>query len=153
MPSPVQIERGQFSDHECCAKLMASNEPWITLKRDLQACRATLLRPGAELFIAKSETRSEPVGFILLAPHGFAGSPYIAAVAVASDTQSHGIGTELLHFTEHHFQGRQHLFLLVSSFNHRAQQFYRRHGFVPLGEINDYIVPGHSELIFHKRLP
>jgi ribosomal protein S18 acetylase RimI-like enzyme len=56
-------------------------------------------------------------------------------------------------FTEQRFRDRGHLFLLVSSFNPRAQQFYRHHGYESIGELKDYIVSGHSELIFYKRLP
>lgn len=152
MVSLVQIVPGELSDHEWCAQLMASNDPWITLKRDLNECRSALLRPETELFIAK-EAAGQPRGFILVAPHGFAGSPYIASIAVAPDAQEQGIGAQMLAFTEQHFRDRRHLFLLVSSFNQRAQQFYCRHGFLPVGELKDYIVPGHSELIFHKRIP
>jgi len=152
MPSLVQIAAATASDHEWCARLMASIDPWITLKRDLDECRDTLLRPGTELFIA-TEADGQPRGFILVAPHGFAGSPYIASIGVAPDAQDQGIGAQLLTFTEQHFRDRRHLFLLASSFNQRGQQFYCRHGFLPIGELKDYLVPGHSELIFHKRLP
>jgi ribosomal protein S18 acetylase RimI-like enzyme len=41
---------------------------------------------------------------------------------------------------------------MVSSFNPRAQALYRRHGYQYVGEIADYVVAGHSELLFHKRL-
>jgi ribosomal protein S18 acetylase RimI-like enzyme len=56
-------------------------------------------------------------------------------------------------FAAQRYRDRGHLFLLVSSFNGRAQQFYRRHGYEFIGELKDFLVPGHSELIFHKRLP
>ena len=57
-----------------------------------------------------------------------------------------------LRWVEQHVSGRRDLFLLVSSFNRRAQDLYRRHGYAQVGEIPDYIVDGHSELIFRKRL-
>jgi ribosomal protein S18 acetylase RimI-like enzyme len=131
---------------------MTSTEPWITLQRDLDGCRATLTRPGTELFIARDEHAGR-LGFILLAPYGLAASPYIACFAVAAEARSRKVGAQLLNFTEERYRDRHHLFLLVSSFNSRAQQFYRRHGFEFIGELKDYIVAGHSELIFHKRLP
>ena len=148
---PVQIEPAEQNDHELCARLMASSEPWITLQRNLDGCRQVLNRPGTELFIARDQT-SLALGFILLAPHGLAGSPYIAAFAVAPDAQGQSVGSELMQFTEQRFHDRSHLFLLVSSFNSRAQNFYRRHGYERVGELKDYIVRGHSELIFHKPL-
>jgi ribosomal protein S18 acetylase RimI-like enzyme len=138
---PLHIAPGLPDDTEWCARLMASNEPWITLKRNLEGCRATLARAGTELFVARDSDASPALGFILLAQYGFAGSPYVASIGVASDGRSRGVGAQLLAFAEQRYRDRSHLFLLVSSFNQRAQQFYRRHGFEFLGE-----------LIFHKRL-
>ena len=137
-------------DYEWCASLMAASEPWITLRRDLEGCREALARPGTELFIARNQER--PAGFILVAPVGLAGSPYIASIAVAAETRGQRIGSRLLHFAEEHFSAAGHLFLLVSSFNHRAQHLYRQRGYEEVGELKDYVVPGHSELILHKRL-
>jgi ribosomal protein S18 acetylase RimI-like enzyme len=137
-------------DYEWCAGVMASSEPWITLGRDLEGCREALARPGTELFIARNQER--PAGFILVAPVGLAGSPYIASIAVAAETRGQGIGSRLLHFAEEHFSAAGHLFLLVSSFNHRAQHLYCQRGYEEVGELKDFVVPGHSELILHKRL-
>lgn len=148
---PVHIAPAEPNDHEWCARLMASSEPWITLQRDFDACRQVLSRPGTELFVARNQN-SRNLGFILLAPYGLAGSPYIASIAVSPGAQGQNVGSQLMQFTEQHFHDRSHLFLLVSSFNSRAQQFYRRHGYEFIGEAKDYIVGGHSELIFHKRL-
>lgn len=151
MEIPIRTAAAALEDSEWCARLMASTEPWITLGRDVAGCREALARPGTELFVARD--KELPVGFILLAPYGMAGSPYIASIAVAAEARSRGVGSHLLRFAEERFAGRTHLFLLVSSFNHRAQELYRRHGYKFIGELKDYVVPGHSELIFHKRLP
>jgi len=148
-------------DYEWCARVMAGSDPWITLGRDLAECRAALARPGTELFVARapavgdiaSADQPRPSGFILVAPYGVAGSPYVASIAVAAEARGQGVGSELLRFAERHFAGREHLFLLVSSFNLRAQQLYRRHGYEFVGELKDYVVTGQSELILHKRLP
>jgi ribosomal protein S18 acetylase RimI-like enzyme len=137
-------------DAEWCAQMMAANEPWITLRRDLSACREALARPGTELFVARD--RGQPVGFILVAPYGLAACPYISTIGVAADARGRGVGSQLLRFAERHFIARRHLFLLVSSFNERAQRLYRRHGYERVGELHDYIVEGASEIILHKRL-
>jgi ribosomal protein S18 acetylase RimI-like enzyme len=151
MEAGIHIAAAAPEDYAWCARLMASTEPWITLRRDFPACREALRRPGTELFVARDRDK-EPAGFILLAPYGMAASPYVASIAVAAEARSRGVGSQLLRFAEQHFSGRRHLFLLVSSFNHRAQQLYRRHGYEFIGELKDYVVPGHSELIFHKGL-
>jgi [ribosomal protein S18]-alanine N-acetyltransferase len=146
----LQISAAAPEDFEWCARLMASSEPWITLRRDLRGCESSLHTPGRDLFIARD--RGKPVGFILLSAYGMAASPYINILAVASDARSHGVGAALLEFAERHFAGRKHLFLLCSSFNHRAQKFYRAHGFGIVGELKGYVVPEHDELIFCKRI-
>ena len=151
MGTPIQIAAAQLEDFEWCARVMASSEPWITLRRDLEGCRAALVRPGTELFVARAQEL--PVGFILVAPYGLAGSPYVASIAVAAEGRGQGVGSRLLRFAEEHFAGREHIFLLVSSFNDRAQHFYRQHGYEFIGELKDYVVPGKSELILYKRLP
>jgi ribosomal protein S18 acetylase RimI-like enzyme len=71
---------------------------------------------------------------------------------VAENARGRGLGSQMLDWIEQHFAGRRDLFLLVSSFNKRAQQLYLRHGYIQVGEIPDYIVSGHSELIYRKRL-
>jgi len=131
---------------------MARSEPWVTLGQDLELCRQKVARAGTELFVAEGGAGQELAGFILLVAYGFAGSPYINSIAVASEARGRGVGADMLRFAEKHFAGRQHLFLLVSSFNVRAQAFYRRERYEYVAELKDYIVPGHSELIFRKRL-
>src|SRR5581483_9964813 len=153
MDVPVHIGPAVPHDYEWCARLMVSIEPWITLQRDLDGCRSTLNRPGTELFVARNRDVHEPVGFILLASHGFAASPYVACLAVSPAAQKHHVGSRILGFAEDLYRKRGHLFLLVSSFNFKAQQFYLRHGYHPVGELPDYIVRGHSEFIFHKQIP
>lgn len=149
----LHISTAVTEDYDWGAHLMTSTDPWITFKRDFAACRATLMRPGTDLFLARDDDSNQPLGFILLAPYGFAASPYIACFAVAANARGHGVGAQLLDFAGQRYHDRKHLFLLVSSFNRRAQDFYHRHGFNLVGELKDYIIAGHSELIFHKRLP
>jgi len=148
----IAIRTGRVEEQEWCARLMACSEPWITLGQDLELCRQKVARSGTELFVAEDGIGQEQAGFILVAPYGFAGSPYINSIAVASEARGRGVGAALLRFAEKHFAGRGQIFLLVSSFNARAQKFYRREGYEYVGELKDYILAGHSELIFEKRL-
>src|SRR5947209_3679077 len=148
----IHVTAAALDDYQWCAALMASSEPWITLARNLVSCRDALNRPGTELFVARNEEKDQPLGFLLLAPYGLAGSPYIAGIAVAAEMRGRGIGSELLRFAERRFAARTHIFLLVSSFNQKAQQLYLRQGYERVGELKDYCVAGQSELIFHKGL-
>jgi ribosomal protein S18 acetylase RimI-like enzyme len=148
----MQIRAGREEDQDWCARLMVGSEPWITLGQDLELCRRKVARQGTELFVADDSRGHELAGFILLVPYGFAGSPYINSIAVASEARGRGVGAALLRFAEKHFAGRGQIFLLVSSFNSRGQKFYRREGYEHVGELKDYILAGHSELIFRKRI-
>jgi ribosomal-protein-alanine N-acetyltransferase len=129
---------------------MASTEPWITLRRDQAACEAALHRPGDELFIAqRGDAR---LGFILLRAGGVAGSPYIAAIAVAESARGQGVGTQLLEFAEQRFRDSRNLFLCVSDFNSGARSLYARLGYRQVGLLEDYVTEGHDELLMRKRL-
>lgn len=146
----IHVEQAQEADIEWCAQLMAGSEPWVTLRQDLKACRDKLQRPTSELFIAREG--GERRGFILLFPHGLAGSPYISSVGVEAAARGRGVGTRLVEFAEQHYAWRRHIFLCVSSFNQRAQALYRRMGYAQVAEFPDYVVKGHSELLFYKKL-
>jgi ribosomal-protein-alanine N-acetyltransferase len=150
VPPNVVIDLAEEADFEWCAQLMAGSEPWITLRRDLEGSQAALRRPGSELFVAREDGR--PVGFLLMHPYGFAGSPYIASIAVAETARGKGIGSQLLAFAEKRFAGRRFIFLCVSSFNRRAQELYYRLGNKRVGEIPNYVVEGHYELLLGKEL-
>jgi len=149
-PEPLTIAPADENDFDWCVRLMAGSEPWITLRRDLDGCRAALRRPGSELFVARRSGR--PAGFILMHPYGCAGSPYIASVAVAEGLRGRGIGSQLVAFAERRMASRRFIFLCVSSFNRRAQELYRRLGYQRVGELPDYVIEGHSELLLWKRL-
>ena len=149
--SEMRILPGSEADREWCARLMAASEPWITLGRGLEACRAVCGLPGYELFVAHDEGR--PQGFVLLHPRGAMGSPYVASVAVAPESRGKGLGARLLGFVEDRYRGRaRHIFLLVSSFNPRARKLYERLGYTAVAELKDYVIEGASEILMHKWL-
>ena len=141
------------ADHEkdLAAHLLATSEPWITLSITEEQCRKNCHDPEFQLYIAcKGE---KPAGVILLDPRGVAGSPYIKAIAVFPEFRGQGTGTKLISFTEDLFRTRsRHLFICVSSFNHRARKLYEKFGFREVGELKNYIIEGASEILMHKVL-
>jgi ribosomal protein S18 acetylase RimI-like enzyme len=50
------------------------------------------------------------------------------------------------------FRDTPNVFICVSSFNPRAQAFYRRLGYEVIGELRDYVVRGHSEWLLRKSI-
>jgi len=127
---------------------MANTDPWITLGRGYDACARVIQDPTREVYVAENE--SGIAGFIVLCMVGaFVG--YIQTVLVAPNEQGQGIGSKLVaHAEERIFSESPNAFLCVSSFNSGARRLYERLGYRYVGELNDYIVRGHSELLFRK---
>ena len=145
----LEIRRLESRDEaEACARMMAASEPWITLRRDAEAALAIVTDPGRETYVAL--LADELVGFIILVMHGaFVG--YIQSVCVAPGRRGLGLGRRLMAFAEERiFRETPNVFLNVASFNPQAQRLYERLGYEVVGELRDYIVPGHSEILMRK---
>ncbi len=145
------VSEGGDDDAEWAAQVMAASDPWVTLGRGLEQCRAACARPEMTLFVARAG--DERCGFALVNPRGIAGSPYLAAIAVAPDWRGRGAGAQLLAHCEQWAAGlSRHFVLCVSSFNQRAQQFYWRQGYRQVGDLPDYVIDGASEHLMYKRV-
>lgn len=136
------------AEREWCAQLMASSEPWLTLGRTVEESNRVMQDPSREVYLAVQGT--EAVGFIILTLTGpFPG--YVQTVCVSPKHRGRGVGTQLLAFAEARiFRQSPNVFLCVSSFNVDAQRLYERLGYVLIGELKDYVVSGHSELLLRK---
>jgi len=145
----LDIRLAVDAENGWCAELMAASDPWLTYGSSAQWSFSVLRWSGASLFIASVD---QPVGFILLHPKGFLGSPYIAALVITEEFRGRGIGTKLVSFAERFFSGSRHCFLCVSSFNSRALALYSRLGYTKIGELPDFIADGYSEFLLCKRL-
>jgi len=133
-----------------CARMMADSEPWITLHRDYEASVATLSVPSKEVYLGL--VGEQIAGFTILNMHGgFIG--YVQTLCVAPDWRNKGIGSELMSFSERRiFKEAPNVFICVSSFNPKALRLYQRHGYEVIGELKDYIVAGHSEILLRKSI-
>ena len=130
--------------------MMANSEPWITLRRDYDASLKILTDPSREVYLGI--VGDEIVGFIVLNMHGaFVG--YLQSVCVAPQWRSRGIGSELMDHVEERILGETpNVFICVSSFNPRVQRLYERRGYMVVGELKDWIIPGHSEILLRKTI-
>ena len=147
----VEIKRLQHaSEADICARMMASSEPWITLRRGYHDSLKILTGPSREVHLATVE--GEIAGFIILNMNG-AFTGYIQSVCVAPGWRNKGIGSRLLAFAEQRiFSETPNVFVCVSSFNKDAQRLYERLGYEVVGELKDYIVTGHSETLLRKTI-
>jgi len=133
---------------ETCARMMAGTEPWITLRRDYDACLRVVLDETRERYVAY---RGEALAGLLILNVNGAFVGYIQTVCAAKEFRGTGVGTALVAFAEGRiFRDYRNAFICVSDFNHGARRLYERLGYRLVGELVDYVVAGHSELLLRK---
>ena len=127
---------------------MAASEPWVTLGRSYEASLRIVEDPTREVYVAGDAAGL--AGFVILCMSGaFVG--YVQTILVAPDRRGRGIGSKLVEFAERRiFPVYPNVFMCVSSFNHGARRLYERLGYQVVGELTDYIVRGHSEILLRK---
>jgi ribosomal protein S18 acetylase RimI-like enzyme len=148
---PLSSERQARS----CAGMMASSDPWRRLGRSFEESLSLLRDPSREAYVAlepSADTEPRVAGFTILIMQGaFVG--YIQSVAVREDCRSRGVGTALVEFAERRIlRETPNVFICVSSFNAAARRLYERLGYKVVGELTDYIVRGHSEILMRKTI-
>ena len=147
------VVRQLESDGEAaaCAHIMASSEPWMTLRRNYRSSLETVRDPTHEVYVAVREG-ADVLGFVMINMGGaFVG--YIQSLAVREGWRGRGLGSQLIAVAERRILGEApNVFILVSSFNARARALYERLGYTVVGELHDYIVRGHSEWLLRKSI-
>lgn len=135
-------------DLEWCATTMATTEPWVTLRRDLYACRLLLRHAAKERYLITCEGRR--AGLLIIDMNGpFAG--YLQTICLVEHARGQGLGSEVIAWAESRiFRDSPNVFLCVSSFNHRAQRLYARLGYQHVGTLKGFIVAEHDELLMRK---
>lgn len=133
-----------------CAHVMSTSEPWITLGRGYDESLRAVTHPDREAYVAHQD--GAPGGFLILDLRG-ALVGYLRTLCVAPEARGRGLGTRLVAFAEQRiFRECPNVFLCVSSFNPGARRLYERLGYERVGELHDFIVAGHSEIVMRKTL-
>jgi [ribosomal protein S18]-alanine N-acetyltransferase len=135
-------------DARACARLMASSEPWVTLGRTYDASLSIVQDTTREVYIARDDHGL--AGFLIVCMTGaFVG--YIQTICIHPDRRGQGLGSTLVQFAEQRILAESpNVFMCVSSFNRDARRLYERLGYRVVGELTDYIVEGHSEILLRK---
>lgn len=138
------------ADLHWCASLMASNEPWITLKRNFDHSITLLLDPLSEVYLFSYG--EERIGFIMIKLKGpFTG--YIQTIVFSEAARGKGIGEAAIRYIENLIFGvSPNVFICVSSFNTRARKLYLRLGYSEVGLLKDYIIKGYDEVLMRKTM-
>jgi len=145
------------AEARACATLMSMNEPWRTLGRNYESSYSLMRDPSREVYVAVSssdriEGDNAVIGFVIVVMQGaFVG--YIQSIAVDERCRGAGVGTALMEFAERRIlRDQPNVFICASSFNPGAQRLYERLGYRAVGQLDDWIVRGHSEILYRKSL-
>ncbi len=148
--STIAIRPLSTEDIAPCAQMMANSEPWLTLGRDYEASYQTICDPVKEVYSAATEDMI--AGFIIINMSG-AFTGYIQSICVDPEWRGRGIGTQLINYAEERiFRSVPNVFICVSSFNQGARKLYERLGYRVIGELQDYIISGASEILLRKTI-
>ncbi len=138
------------SEKTACAELMSGSEPWTTLGLSRDQLMSTLNDPLHEVHAAY--VKEELVGTIVIHSQG-SFSAYLKNITVKPSWRGQKLGEKMMEFIENEvFSTYKNLFLCVSSFNTDAQRFYRKMGYQKIGELKDYLVEGHDEILMRKSI-
>ena len=141
----ITRDPGNFS---VCALMMSKTDPWITLGLNYDQCLKAFEGDCKEVYVVSCE--KEIVGFVILQVCGsFSG--YIQTLCIREDQRGKGIGTQLLEFCEERIlKFSPNVFICVSSFNKDAERLYYKFGFKLVGELDNFIKEGFTELLLRK---
>ena len=139
------------SDHHdfaICARMMSLTDPWITLEMNYEQCLKAFDGGCKEIYVF--ETGNAIAGFVILQICGtFSG--YIQTICIDEAYRGNGFGKKLLHFCEERtLKFSPNVFICVSSFNKGAIKLYYEFGFKPVGELDNFVKAGFTELLLRK---
>jgi ribosomal protein S18 acetylase RimI-like enzyme len=136
-------------DRQWCARLLSTNEPWITLRRDYDALYAALGNATKERYVVRD--MGARAGVLILDMTGpFPG--YIQTICIAPEARNRGLGSKVLAWAEARIlRDSPFVFMCVSSFNPNALRLYQRVGFEVIGTLKGFVVDEHDELLLCKR--
>lgn len=131
-----------------CALMMSRSDPWITLSMDYDQCLKAFDGQYKEIYVVRVE--NEIAGFVIIQICGtFKG--YIQTICIDEPYRDKGIGKQLLQFCEERIlKISPNVFICVSSFNKGALKLYLEFGFKLVGELDNFVKDGFTELLLRK---
>ena len=135
-------------DFGVCAMMMSKTDPWITLGMNFDQCLKAFEGDCKEIYIINYG--KDIAGFVILQVCGtFSG--YIQTICIREDYRGKGFGTKLLKFCEERIlKFSPNIFICVSSFNKGAIKLYYEFGFKLVGELDNFVKEGYTELLLRK---
>ncbi len=138
-------DKADFAD---CAMMMAKTDPWITLGMNYEQCLLAFEGQFKEIYVIEEENLK--AGFVIIQTCGtFSG--YIQTICIDAGFRGRGLGKKLLLFCEDRIlKFSPNVFICVSSFNKGAIKLYHDFGFKLIGELNNFVKDGFTELLLLK---
>ena len=147
MSSPLTDEQAR-----AVAEMLAVSEPWASLKFSATSLASYLTRDDAALRRYLISVDDKLAGVICVR-HPWLRGPYIELLGLSPNHRGKGIGKQVLTWAETEARREsKNLWVVASSFNHQALDFYQRLGFYPIGPIQGLVTPEHDEILLRKCL-
>ena len=137
-------------DFAGCALMMSETDPWITLEMNYDQCLKAFEGECKEIYVIEYE--NVIAGFVIIQTAGtFSG--YIQTICIDKAFRGNGLGKKLLKFCEERIlKYSPNVFICVSSFNKGAIRLYYDFGFKLIGELENFVKNGFSELLLRKTI-
>jgi len=137
---------------QAIAEMLATSEPWVTLKFSIASLANYLIRDDAALRRYAVSVDDRLAGVICVR-HPWLRGPYIELLGLFPDYRGKGIGKQLLAWAETEARREaKNLWVVASSFNQPALDFYQGLGFKPVGSIQGLVAPEYDEILLRKCL-
>jgi ribosomal protein S18 acetylase RimI-like enzyme len=143
-----------FTDAQALAvaEMLSTSEPWMSLKFSATSLASYLMRgdPALRRYVVSVEGN---LAGVICVRHPWLRGPYIELLGVFPDYRGKGLGKQVLAWVEAEARREaKNLWVLTSSFNQQALNFYQGLGFYPIGPIQGLVSPEHDEILLRKCL-
>jgi ribosomal protein S18 acetylase RimI-like enzyme len=146
------LQKVKRSEAQNLAAALVTMDPWRTLEYQADSLAAYLSRPDPTLLRFIIRFSGHPAGVLCLRYPWLKGV-YLELLALFPPHQGLGLGREIMSWTEEKVRPHaKNFWVMVSSFNHRAQHFYQSLGFAQVACLQNLIKEGYDELLLRKKL-
>lgn len=130
------------------ALLISQNEPWKSYGRDIKVCHGMVTGETKQVYGGFAEDGL--IAVIIFDMNG-ALAGYIQTVCVDEAYRGMRIGTKMIDFAESIiFKVLPNAFVCYSDIDERPGALYKKLGYELVGNLHDYNIRGHDEILLRK---
>ncbi len=147
------VSLASSEDLDDTARLIASlplyQQYGFTFEKAKEALEKASHELKSEVLIAREGKEITGVAWFVK-DGGFARSGYLRLIAVALKHQCSGVGRKLIEDLESRYLEPNGIFILATSTNEHAREFYEKLGYRKIGEVPDLVKNGLTEVIYYR---